>query len=74
MRKRLHQNFQRHLGRLPPIQYGLDDLRRQQDQPQHATDVGRVDIFFRGEGSVCDQSSEELCPRSISAEPIRAVW
>jgi hypothetical protein len=35
--------------------------------------VGRVDIFSRGEGSVCDQSSDELCPRSMSAEPIGAM-
>jgi hypothetical protein len=46
---------------------------RQRVQPQHATDVGRVDNFCRGEGSVCDQSSDELCPRSMSAEPIGAV-
>ena len=47
-RKRLHQPRQRHCIRLPPIQDRLDDIRRQQREPQKARDIGRVDLLGRG--------------------------
>lgn len=39
-RERLHQPRQRHPLQLPPVQYALDDVRRQQRQTLHARDVG----------------------------------
>lgn len=47
-RKRLHQHRHRHLHRLPPIQDGLHDLRRQQGQPEHPVDVGGIDLLPDG--------------------------
>jgi len=47
-RKRFHQPRQRDPLRLLPIQERLDDIRRQQRQPQQARDIGRVDLLGRG--------------------------
>ena len=47
-RNPLHQRRQRDLLRLPPIYDRLDDLRRQQSQPQHAAHVGAVDLLRPG--------------------------
>jgi len=48
-RKRLHQSRQRNLLRLPPVQDRLDDIWRQQREPQKARDIGRVDLLGRGQ-------------------------
>ena len=42
--ERLHEHRQRDIVRLPPIQDGFDDVRRQKRQPQHPTDVRLVDL------------------------------
>jgi hypothetical protein len=42
--KRPHQYRQRHRRRLPPVQNRLDDVGREQRQPQDAADVGRGDL------------------------------
>jgi hypothetical protein len=42
--KCLHQRRQTHSLRLPPVQDRLDDLRRQQGQPEDAAEIGPVDL------------------------------
>ncbi len=44
-RKWLHQHRERHLGRLLSTQDRLDDVRRQQGQPQDATHIGFIDFL-----------------------------
>src|SRR5436309_3042509 len=48
-RKRPLQRCQHSLRRLPPAQDPLDDVRREQGQPQHATNVKLVDLLGSGD-------------------------
>ena len=48
-RKRAHQHRQRHLRRLPPVENRLDDIGRQQRQPQHPADIGSIDVLGCGD-------------------------
>jgi hypothetical protein len=70
-RQRLHQHCQSHLRRLPPIQDRLDDVRRQQGQPQDARHVGFVDLLGGGDfgdgrvGAILEAISRALNDRGI---------
>lgn len=47
--KRPHQHLQRGFIRLPPVEDGLDALRRQQHQPKHSAHVRQVNSLDRGQ-------------------------
>ena len=57
------------LWRLPPVHDRLHDVRRHQGQPQHATDIGRVDFLGHSDlgddadGAALRYPSPAECPR-----------
>jgi hypothetical protein len=47
--RRPHQYRQRYIRRLPAVENRLDDIGRQQRQPQDAADVGGIDLLCGGD-------------------------
>ena len=63
-RKRLQQHGRLDAVRLPPFDDRLDQVGCQQSQPQHAADVGRVDLLRGGEfgGRAVAPGFQQLVP------------
>ena len=71
-RKSLQQIIQLQLRRLPPIEDRLDDVRREQRQPQDPADVGRATPLARARSSsvACTPSSSIFRHRNARASAL----